>query len=91
MPSTFQKLKIIENGPVRVVLRLYRGYLKLDAQKEFPTEDFPPNFFIRDIIPYNEFDRKDFKTDVEWFGEKTMLKVAFPLTVDDLVATYKIS
>jgi alpha-mannosidase len=89
-PSTFRHAEIVETGPVRVVLRLYRDYLKPGTKKDFPTEDFPSSFFTQDIILYDGLDRVDFRTDVDWWEEKTMLKVAFPLTVQDTVATYEI-
>jgi len=89
-PSTFRRVEIVENGPVRVVLRLYRDYLKPGAKKDFPTEDFPTSFFTQDVILYNGIDRIDFKMDVDWWEEKTFLKVAFPLSVSDTVATYEI-
>jgi len=89
-PSTFRGAEIVENGPLRVVLRLHRDYLKPGVRKEFPTEDFPSTFFTQDIILYNGLDRIDFTTDVDWWEDKTMLKVAFPLTVTDTVATYEI-
>lgn len=89
-PSKFRKAEVVEDGPVRVVLRLYRDYLKPGVVKEFPTEDFPNTFFTQDIILYHGIDRIDFKTDVEWWEDKTMLKVAFPFNVEDTVATYEI-
>lgn len=89
-PATFRKIELIENGPVRKVLRCYRDYLKPGVKKEFPTEDFPNSFFVQDIILYNGIDRIDFKTDVEWYEDKTMLKVAFPFNINDTVATYEI-
>jgi alpha-mannosidase len=89
-PSTFRRVEIVENGPVRVVLRLYRDYLMPGTKKDFPTEDFPTSFFTQDVILYNGIDRIDFKTDVDWWEEKTFLKVAFPLSVSDTVATYEI-
>ncbi|MBI3788340.1 MAG: alpha-mannosidase, partial [Ignavibacteriales bacterium] len=82
-PSHFRRMEIIEKGPVRIVLRLYRDYLKPGTKKEFPTEDFPSSFFTQDIILHNGIDRVDFKTDVDWWEEKTFLKVAFPLAVND--------
>ncbi|MBI3787122.1 MAG: alpha-mannosidase, partial [Ignavibacteriales bacterium] len=88
--SHFRRMEIIEKGPVRIVLRLYRDYLKPGTKKEFPTEDFPSSFFTQDIILYNGIDRVDFKTDVDWWEEKTFLKVAFPLAVSDTAATYEI-
>jgi alpha-mannosidase len=89
-PSTFRQVEVLESGPVRSVLRLHRDYLKPGTKKDFPTEDFPSSFFTQDIILYANVDRIDFKTDVDWWEEKTMLKVAFPLTVQDSVATYEI-
>jgi alpha-mannosidase len=89
-PSTFRHAEVIEKGPVRVVLRLHRDYLKPGTKKDFPTEDFPSTFFTQDIVLYDGLDRIDFKTDVDWWEDKTMAKVAFPLTVQDTVATYEI-
>ena len=39
---------------------------------------------------YKGIDRVDFKSDVDWWEEKTMIKVAFPVTVQDTAATYEI-
>jgi alpha-mannosidase len=89
-PSKFRKAEIVEEGPARAVLRLYRDYLKPGVQKEYPTEEFPSSFFTQEIILYAGVDQIYFKTDVDWWEEKTMLKVAFPLTVSDTVATYEI-
>lgn len=89
-PSKFRRAELIENGPVRQVLRLYRDYLKPGVVKEFPTEDFPNSFFYQNIILYKGIDRIDFKTDVEWWEDRTMLKVAFPFASADTVATYEI-
>ena len=89
-PSKFRKIEVIEKGPVRVVLRAYRDYLKPGTIKDFPTEDFPSTFFTQDIILYSGLDRIDFTTAVDWWEDKTMLKVAFPLAVNDTVATYEI-
>ncbi|PIU45429.1 MAG: hypothetical protein COS95_03535 [Ignavibacteriales bacterium CG07_land_8_20_14_0_80_59_12] len=89
-PSTFKGADVLESGPVRVVLRLRRTYLKPGVKKDLPTEDFPSSFFTQDIILYNGVDRIDFATDVDWWEEKTMLKVAFPLTVSDTVASYEV-
>ena len=89
-PSKFEKAEILERGPVRIVLRSYRNYLKPGVKKEFPTEDFPSSFFTQDIILYNGIDRIDFKTYADWWENKTMLKVAFPVTVRDTTATYDI-
>jgi alpha-mannosidase len=89
-PSTFRKWEIVEQGPVRTVLRAWRDYLKPGVKKEFPTEDFPSSFFTQDVILYSGIERVQFKTDVDWWEEKTMLKAAFPLAVKDTLATYEI-
>ncbi len=89
-PSKYRGAEIVESGPVRSVLRLHRDYLKPGTVKEFPTEEFPSSFFTQDIILYDGLDRIDFATDVDWWEDHTMLKVAFPLTVTDTVASYEI-
>ena len=89
-PSKFVNAEIIEQGPLRVVLRLHRTYLKPGVKKEFPTQDFPSSFFTQDIILYKNSDKIDFRTDVDWWESHTMVKLAFPLTVQDTVATYEI-
>ena len=89
-PSTFRNIEIVEKGPVRVVLRATRDYLKPGTVKDYPTEDFPSTFFTQDIILYSRLDRIDFRTDVDWWEDKTMLKVAFPVSVTDTVASYEI-
>jgi alpha-mannosidase len=89
-PSAFRQASVVERGPVRTVVRLVRDYLKPGVKKDFPTENFPSTFFTQDIILYNDLDRIDFVTDVDWWEDKTMLKVAFPLANADSVATYEI-
>lgn len=89
-PSSFRRAEVIERGPVRFVLRLHRDYLKPGTVKDFPTEDFPSSFFTQDIVLYDGLDRIDFVTGADWWEEKTMLKVAFPLAFTDTAATYEI-
>jgi alpha-mannosidase len=89
-PSAFRGVEILERGPVRSTLRLTRDYLKPGTKKEYPTEDFPSSFFTQDIVLYDGLDRIDFVTGVDWWEDKTMLKVEFPLAVHDTIATYEI-
>lgn len=89
-PSAFRGAEVVETGPVRAVLRLTRDYLKPGTKKEYPTEDFPTSFFTQDIVLYDAIDRIDFTLDADWWEERTMLKVAFPLAVSDTKATYEI-
>ncbi len=89
-PSKLRKIEAVEQGPVRATLRITRDYLKPGVKKSFPTEDFPTTFFTQDISLSSGLDRIDFKTDVDWWEEHTMLKVAFPVTASDSAATYEI-
>lgn len=89
-PSHFRKAEVVENGPVRTVVRLYRDYLKPGIVKDYPTPNFPSSFFTQDVILYNGLDRIDFQTKVDWWEKHTMLKVAFPYSFSDTVATYEI-
>ncbi len=88
-PTKFRGAEVVEQGPVRTVVRLRRDYLKPGVRKEFPTEDFPSSFFTQDIILYNGLDRIDFTTDADWWEDHTMVKVAFPLSFADTAATYE--
>ncbi len=89
-PSHYRRAEVIESGPVRSVVRLYRDYLKPGVKKDYPTADFPSSFFEQDIILYNGIDRIDFRLDADWHESHTMLKVAFPVSVKDTLATYEI-
>jgi alpha-mannosidase len=89
-PTTLRKIEWIENGPVRKTIRVTRDYLKPGVKKEYPAAEYPNSFFTQDISMYNGIDRIDFTTNVDWWEEKTMLKVAFPVNVQSKVATYEI-
>jgi alpha-mannosidase len=89
-PSKFRKIEVIERGPVRVVLRIYRDFLKPGNIGSFPTDNFPSSFFKQDIILYNGIDRVDFGVNADWWETHVMLKVAFPFNVKDSMATYEI-
>jgi alpha-mannosidase len=86
----FIKTEIGEPGPVRASLKLYRDYRKPGTKGGFPTVDSPTSYFTQEIILYDDVARIDFQTTVDWHEERTMLKVAFPLTISDTVATYEI-
>lgn len=89
-PSTFRKFEITETGPLRIIIKAYRDYLKPGKKKEYPTEYFPSSFAEQEIILYSGIDRIDFKTSIEWWEEKTMLKIAFPVNVKSDEASYEI-
>lgn len=89
-PSRLTKVEIVEQGPVRTILRTHREYRKPGTSASFPTEDYPTSFFTQDVILTTGSDRIDFKTNADWWEEKTMLKVAFPVSVSSPMATYEI-
>lgn len=81
-PTVFRGVEVVENGPVRAVLRVRHDYLEPGTKKEYPTEDFPTSFFTQDIVLWEGLPRVEFRTDADWWEKKTMLKVAFPLAVN---------
>ena len=89
-PWKVRRFEIAEEGPLRIVLRVVRDYLKPGVTKDYPTFDYPNTFCKQDIILYSGVDRIDFRTDIDWWEEHTMLKASFPVTVSDSVATYEI-
>lgn len=67
---------VLETGPLRGVLRLrWRFYDSLITQN---------------VTIYAHSPRIDFRTEVEWYEQQMMLKVAFPIAVRATKATYEI-
>jgi len=89
-PSRLRKIEFVENGPVRATIRITRDYLKPGVQKDPPTPTYPSSFFTQEITLYDDDDQVHFALDADWWEEKTMIKVAFPLSFTDSVATYEI-
>ncbi len=89
-PTKFRNIEILENGPVRVVLRVTRDFRMPGEIGVYPTDDFPTSFFKQDIILYKGIDRVVFRTGVDWWETHAMLKVAFSVNVKDSLATYEI-
>jgi alpha-mannosidase len=89
-PQKLRRIEVVERGPVRWVIRVTHDCLGPSFRRDYPTPDFPSSFFTQDIILYKGVYRVDFKTDVDWWEEHTMLKVAFPISTIDSVATYEI-
>ena len=73
----FERLRIVEQGPLRATLRL-----------EFRSEN--GSRITQDIHFYHKSHRIDFRTSVVWKEKQTLLKVAFPLNVKANAATYEI-
>jgi alpha-mannosidase len=74
---TFKSLSVIEQGPLRVTIRL---------------EHVTPNGSIlkQDIRLYHKISKIDFETVVDWHEKQTLLKTAFPLNLSSKKATYEI-
>ena len=89
-PSRLRRIELLEDGPVRATIRIIRDYLKPGEKKDDPTPEYPNSFFTQDVTLYDRIDHIDFTTNVDWWEEKTMLKVSFPVTVSDTAATYEI-
>jgi alpha-mannosidase len=88
--TKLRSIEVAESGPVRAAIRIVRDYLKPGVRKDPPTPEYPSSFFTQEIMLHRGLDRIDFKTDADWWEEKTMVKVAFPVTVTDTAATYEI-
>ncbi|WP_105615445.1 alpha-mannosidase [Vallitalea okinawensis] len=71
-----KEVSIIEEGPVRGVLRVKR--------------QFNHSLITQDICIYNAIDRIDFKTEVDWKEDEIMLKAVFPVDIHADEATYDI-
>lgn len=67
---------VVESGPVRKVVRtVYR---------------FENSTFAQDVILYADLPRIDFRTAADWHHRKRVLKVAFPLNIQQGTATFEI-
>src|SRR5699024_6134081 len=66
----------IENGPVRIVLRLIYRFCESDI--------------VQDVIFYTKSRRIDFKTYVDWKQHQLLMKTEFEIDVNASEATYDI-
>jgi alpha-mannosidase len=71
-----EEVKLTENTPVRAVVRVKKS--------------FQNSSFVQDICLYPEAPRADVHMHADWHEHETMLKVAFPLAIAPLNATYEI-
>ena len=67
---------LIENGPLKAVVRFYYEYNK--------------STFVQDMIVYNNSRRIDFKTHADWHESHKLLKAAFYTDIRSNKATYDI-
>lgn len=89
-PTTLRSVEIGERGPLRVSLRVTRDVLGPSFKRDYPAEGYPSSFFTQEILLTAGKELVEFKTDVDWWEERTMLKVAFPMAAYDTMATYEI-
>jgi len=71
-----EEVKLVENTPVRAVVRVKKRFQK--------------STFVQDICMYPEVPRVDVRMQADWHERQIMLKVAFPLDIKPLMATYQI-
>ncbi len=71
-----EEVKLVENTPVRAVVRI--------------KKNFRNSSFTQDICVYPGIARADVNMHADWHEQETMLKVAFPLAIAPLNATYEI-
>ncbi len=69
-------LEVMEQGPVRAVVRITRHYRRSRVEQ--------------DLILYDRLPRLDFVTRADWAERQVMLKVAFPVEVLSSRATFEI-
>jgi alpha-mannosidase len=75
-PGPATSVEVIETGPVRAIVRFVR---KTDH-----------SVFTQDVVLHAGSPRIEFRTKVDWWEKKTLLKVAFPVDVRSSQATYEI-
>lgn len=70
------QISVVETGPVRLVIRVSRS--------------FRQSRMVQDIILYDQLNRIDFDTWVDWRERQVLMKVAFPVAIRARTATYEI-
>lgn len=70
------QISVVETGPVRMVIRVSRS--------------FRQSKMVQDIILYDQLNRIDFDTWVDWQERQVLMKVAFPVAIRARSATYEI-
>ena len=71
-----EEVRVIENGPERVVIRI---------RNKFQNSDF-----VRDLVVHPNVPRIDVHTQVNWHESHILLKVGFPVNVQATKATFEI-
>lgn len=71
-----QNIEVVEQGPVRSTLRIERKFLE--------------STIVQNIHVYNDIERVDFETVIDWKEKDVLVKTAFPVEVNTNKATYEI-
>ncbi len=73
---TARKVELIEQGPVKSVVRV--------------TSEYNRSLLIQEFSMYNDLDWIDVSVTVDWREQQKMLKLRFPLNIVQAKATYEI-
>ncbi len=84
------RVQLVEDGPLRTVVRIDKSFLGLTKSREYPSEDFPSSFFTQHVTLYKELDRVDIRTEADWWEDHLSLKACFPVDVEAEKAYYEI-
>ena len=97
----FDEVKVIEQGPVRVVLEMTKTFafddpgkieVNIENQNDFiDIQRKDDSKIVQRIVLYNDIARIDFETYISWHETQKLLKVAFPVNVFSKTATYDIA
>jgi len=71
-----ENVKVVETGPIRAVVEVKKS--------------FGGSAFVENIVLYSHADRVDFELSVDWHEKYRFAKVAFPLNLKSVYATYEI-
>ena len=71
-----ESVKVVETGPIRAVVQVKKS--------------FGDSAFVENIVLYSHADRVDFELSVDWHEKYRFAKVAFPLNLKSVYATYEI-
>lgn len=74
--DNLESIEVLEYGPVRATLKIERKFLD--------------SAIVQKVQIYNDIDRIDFDTYVDWKEKDILVKVAFPVDVNAKEATYEI-
>jgi alpha-mannosidase len=83
-------IEVIDRSPLCLTIRVKKSFLGLSKANRAPTEGFPSSFFTQEITVWAGRPQVDMTTEIDWWEDHTLLKVAFPFAVTSDTATYEI-